>query len=254
MNRVREQMVREALAVAELRAAIPETVQAFRELLGPPEKGWDLARPYRFVQLGGGKYRTEGVSTCGLVASGLLNRVLRLPWAGHPYWQYPKPYRRPDGGGLDIVSCFSQLGLEAKARLRKGQPPQPGDVVCIGSGLATHVLTVVDFDGRIVTSVDGGQVDDAKHGYLQRVRVCRRTWSAMRVVWVLDLEALEQALGRVPWGAPEWEKTTAGVQWGLRQLGRDPGPLDGIWGPRTAKALGDMTRDQLRQAVDWPNL
>jgi hypothetical protein len=230
---IREQIVREALSVAELRAAVTETEPALRELLGPPPSGspWDLTHPYRYIRLPSG-FRTQGVSTCGLVAAGLLGRVLQLPWADAHYWRFPPPYQ-----GKDIVSCLSRLGIEHPVRLARGVPPQPGDVVCIGSGLATHVLTVIDYDGRTVTSVDGGQVDDAQHRYLQRVKVCRRAWSSMRVVWVLDLDRLDGVLGRVPWGSPAWERTTAGVQWGLRQLGRDPGPIDGVMGPRTRAAV-----------------
>ena len=31
------------------------------------------------------------------------------------------------------------------------------------------------------------------------------------------------------------------VQWGLSQLGKKPGPIDGLWGPKTATALAAVT-------------
>lgn len=237
---LRSQVVKEALAVSELRYAIPATSQAFRELLGPAGKGskWDLDRPFRCWKDSAGKYRTEGTSTCGLVASGILGRVLQMPWAGASYWDFPGEYN-----DLDIVSCFSKLGDKLKVRRPKGARPLPGDICCIGSGLATHVLCAVHDDGRIVTSIDGGQVDDSSHRYLQRIKVCRRQWDAVRVVWVIDTEVLADRLGTVEWGTPCWEQTTAGVQWGLMQLGFNPGPLDGAMGPKTMAAFQSFLSD-----------
>jgi hypothetical protein len=188
---IRNRIVSEAMACEDYRAAIPETRQQFRDLLGPPPKGasWDLSVPFSCRKVDG-KYITRGVSTCGLVAAGILRRAgFRLPWSGYPYWQAPAPYR-----GLDIVSCLSQLGAMTKARGPAGERPEPGDVVCIGSGLATHVLTVVGWEGDVMVSVDGGQVDAAAHSYLQRVKVCRRKWGVPRIVWVLDAVELYAAL------------------------------------------------------------
>ena len=188
-----------ALSIRDARAAID--MEAFRALLPPAGRGavWDLSRPFSCRKVDG-KYQTRGVSTCGLVASGLLSRVVKLPWEHSPYWQYPAPYV-----GLDIVSCLSLLGSKTSSR-RKGRP-LPGDVVCIGSGLVTHVLTCTGWDGDYLLSVDGGQVDDAAHGYLQRVKLCRRHWPSLRVVWVLDLERLAQACARAEWSAVDgWER------------------------------------------------
>lgn len=236
---LRSQVVKEALAVSELRYAIPATSAAFRELLGPAGRGskWDLDRPFTVKKVNG-KYITQGTSTCGLVASGILRKVVSLPWDGYPYWDFPAPYAK-----LDIVSCFSKLGDTWRVRRPAGERPKPGDVCCIGSGLATHVLTAVHDDGRIVTSIDGGQVDDSSHRYLQRIKVCRRQWDAVRVVWVIDTEALADRLGAVELGTPRWEQTTAGVQWGLMQLGYKPGPLDGAMGPKTTAAVQAFLAD-----------
>jgi hypothetical protein len=188
---IRDRILFQADLVKGLRAAIPELRVDFRDLLGPPPKGasWDLSVPFSCKRVGD-RYFTAGVSTCGLVAAGILRRAgFRLPWSGYPYWQAPAPYH-----GLDIVSCLTQLGAVTEARRPAGERPEPGDVVCIGSGLATHVLTVTGWEGDVMVSVDGGQVDDAAHGWLQRVKVCRRKWGVPRIVWVLNSVELYAAL------------------------------------------------------------
>jgi len=130
------------------------------------------------------------VSTCGLVAAGILRHAgVRLPWEGEPYWNFRAPYR-----GLDIVSCLSLLGQRTGSRRKAGEQVEPGDIRCIGSGLATHVLTIVEVQPGRVVSVDGGQVDDRQHGFLQRVNVCRRPEPGPRVVWTIDAVELFAAL------------------------------------------------------------
>jgi len=179
---IRDRIVSAAHEVEGLRAATDEP--AFRSLLGEPPKGskWDLSQPFSCRKVDG-KCQTKGVSTCGLVAVGILRRAgLKLPFVG-PYWQWPR-YE-----GLDVVSALSKLGTVTESRRPAGAMPMPGDVCCIGSSLATHVFTVVDWDGATMISVDGGQVDDAAHRYLQRVKVCRRVWPRP-VVWVIDSETL----------------------------------------------------------------
>lgn len=228
MTTVRDRMVSEALSVQGYRAADPQMLPLFRELLGPGS--WDLARPYQCTRTADGGYRTSGVSTCGLVAAGLLRRVVSLPWDGFPYWHYPAPY-----AGLDIVSALSLLGQLTGSRRAAGQRPVPGDAVCIGSGLSTHVFTVVDDDGRTITSIDGGAVDDAAHGFLQRVRLTRRQWPGPRVVWVLDLDRLHAVLGD-PGQHRIDLTTTAGLQEGLRRLGYTVA-VDGVMGPQTRAAV-----------------
>lgn len=192
MSDIRDRIVSVAHSVEGLRAAVPELRTDFRDLLGPPPKGasWDLSRPFRAWKGPDGKYRTEGCSTCGLVANGILRRAgFKLPWLGAPYWAFTAPYAR-----LDIVSALTLLGQRTGARRAAGDPVQPGDIRCIGSGLATHVLTVVDVQPGKVISVDGGQVDDWAHGYLQRVKVCTRQEPGPRVVWTIDAVALYAAL------------------------------------------------------------
>ena len=261
-SRIRQAAVANALWAQDLRAADEETEPLLRELLGNPGRfnghpvPWDLARRFR-TWIEQGKRRTEGVSTCGLVAAGLLNRLVALPWDGHWYWEGPGAYR-----GRDIVVCLGLLGDQTRARRPVGARPLPGDPACIGSGLGTHVLTAVEDDGERLVSIDGGQIDayaeDSRA--LQRTRRVTRTWSACRVNWVLDLEAIAAALPRRSWLVPEgWEDveiveaptaapvayqlgTTRGVQAALTALGYDVGPVDGVMGPRTAAAVVEFQR------------
>lgn len=190
-------IVADALRIAHVRwdqdwqhgligASAGRDVEEFRGLL-PRGAKWDLVRPFSAKQVEG-KWQTQGVSTCGLVAVGILCRAgVSLPWMNDPYWRWGDPHS-PDRGvyhGKDVVSCLSQVGLDYEARRAAGVYPQPGDVVCIGGGLATHVLTVVSVDGHYVWSVDGGQVDQSE-GYLQCIKLLRRDWRGLRVQWVID--------------------------------------------------------------------
>jgi hypothetical protein len=189
MSDIRNRIVAEACKVQDYRAGDPATVDAFRDLLGPPPKGaqWDLSKPFRAWQVDG-KWRTEGVSTCGLVAAGILRRAGgQLPWLGCDYWHFGGPFE-----GLDIVSALTRLGQVERAVRSAGSRPEPGDVCCIGRGLRTHVRTCVEDDGTTITSVDGGQVDDGT--WLQRCRVVRRVWSKQDVIWVLDAVQLFAAM------------------------------------------------------------
>ena len=227
---LRDRMIRSALAVSEYRASDPKKLPLFRSLLGPGS--WDLAHPFTCTRDSSGNYHTTGVSTCGLVAAGLLGQVVRLPWAGEQYWRFSTPYH-----ALDIVSCLTLLGQQTACLRPPGWRPTPGDVVCIGSGLSTHVFTVVEDYGSGIASVDGGAVDDAAHGFLQRIKLARRQWPGPRVVWVMDLEMLEARLGTLVWSEPPWLSTVGGVQFALRRLEFDPGPLDGLMGPKTQAGI-----------------
>ena len=194
---IRLAMVANADACSDLRAADPATCDEFRALLGPPARGleWDLAHAYSYAN-----GVTHGVSTCGLVAAGLLRRVIDLSAWDAPYREWAHPYH-----GLDVVSALGELGLACDARRVAGDRPQPGDVVCIGEGLATHVMTAIAWDGGTLVSVDGGQVDepsDDPRG-LQRTRTCRRGWSRLSIVWVLDLDRLAATLPRASWTVPD---------------------------------------------------
>ncbi len=169
----RKALIANALSVVDLEAGDPERKPLFEELLGPVQGRWDLGRPYKYVNLGDGKFRTEGVSTCGLVAEGLQRRVgldlaaLYAPFVpGH------------------AVSRMVQFATTCKAWRAPGpdRRPRPGDYLVVGRGLATHVRTVIGWDGDTCISVDGGQVDP-KHGFLQCIREARNEWAKLGGVW-----------------------------------------------------------------------
>lgn len=160
---------------------------AFAELLPSPALWREALRVPYSCKAG----VTRGVSTCGLIAVGILCRAgFALGWDAQPYGAWTSPVTGK-AHRFDVVSQLSQLVHDAKAR-RVGYP-RAGDVCCIGTGLATHVLTVVTVDGHTVWSVDGGQVDAAR-GYLQCVKLLRRDWRGLRVQWVLDTGRLARAI------------------------------------------------------------
>lgn len=228
MTWIRDRITQAARSVEAYRAAIDP--DAFRALLGPPPKGskWDLSVPFS-CRLVDGHYVTRGVSSCGLVAVGILRMAgMPLPFTG-PYWRWPPPYT-----GLDVVSALSRLGQIAACVRAPGAMPVPGDMVCIGSSLSTHVFTVVDWDGSTMISVDGGQIDDTAHGYMQRVKVCRRGWPR-QIVWCIDVDRLLASLQGASPVVDPW--TVQDTQSALVRLGYDPGPVDGIAGPRTRAAI-----------------
>jgi murein L,D-transpeptidase YcbB/YkuD len=87
-----------------------------------------------------------------------------------------------------------------------------------------------------MVSVDGGQVDDAAHGFLQRVKVCRRKWQNVRVQWVIDVEKLHAALEGIVAPAETW--TVEDTQTALNRHGAQPQlVVDGICGRNTRAAI-----------------
>ena len=184
----------------------------FVSILGPTAGNWDLDRPFgirkkensvayqkapRKAQL-----QTQGVSTCGLVAEGLW----RLAGVAVPEDWAPYAPKRAIQYAIARADMFARA---CGARQLPGMDlrPKPGDYLCIGSGIWTHVCTVVDWEDDICITVDGGQVDT--HG-LQCVKRWRRHWEAGKqpflndrvVDWWVDVE-------RLPWGilAEEQELT-----------------------------------------------
>ena len=160
-------VVAHARSIVGVGADVPETRAVFEDLLGPPPKGgrWDIDRPYRCVRGPDGRYVTQGVSTCALVVAGIWRWCgVDAPWLHQPYV---------------IGSAVSRIvGFAQRARAWQGYqrhyPPPPGSCVVMGHGLSTHVMIVVDVDGDVVTSVDGGQI--GARG-LQCIRARRRRWT-----------------------------------------------------------------------------
>ena len=153
-NETRKVIVANALSVVGINASKPETFKMFEDLLGPVSSYWDLKRPFR-VWKENGKWKTEGVSTCGLVARGLWRRVAV---------DMPKIYKDYDFGMAMIDEqnfCRSLKPRSAWYTPKKDDEtrPLPGDYVIIGSGLTTHNFTCIGWDGDKMISVDGGRVD-----------------------------------------------------------------------------------------------
>lgn len=253
---IRQAAVANALWAKDLRCADPTQQPLFRTLIGKPGRyhgtpvPWDLDRMFRLPKPG---VPGQGVSSCGLVGAGLLDRLIALPWAGSWYREFPPPF-----GALDIVSCLGLLGDRYGAKRAHGERGRPGDPFCMGSGVATHVGTIIDDDGTYLWSVDGGQIDSIKDDptgrALQRTRTCKRLWDAITLVWILDLEKLAAALPRATWTVPEgwdqvvvppvppWKKswqlgTTKGYQAALAMLGYYTGKIDGLKWTKTIAAI-----------------
>jgi hypothetical protein len=144
----------------------PAVRYEFEQLLGLPPMGakWDLDRPFRVWKDATGAYRTEGVSTCMLVAAG----IMRL--SGVKCEAFEKHYI-PGA----IPSTLHDLSDFAGATLLTGEP-QPGEAVAIGEGLATHMFTVFNIVGSNHHCCNGGAVEDGKKGFLQCIKPSVKKW------------------------------------------------------------------------------
>jgi len=181
----RGMFVANAVSLDGLEAARPEHRQAWLDLLGPIRGHWDLDRPFR-VWKENGRWRTEGVSTCGLVAEGIWRRMsVDLPELYEPY---------------EVGSAIERAKRYAKqvGAWRTQGRPRPGDYLIVGTKLKTHARTVVDWrdGGETLISVDGGV--PGENG-LQSIRLRPTSWKKLgsfiisggRVVmgWI-DVESL----------------------------------------------------------------
>jgi hypothetical protein len=158
---VRARMRSLALSVRDVEAGDRVTRRVLDDLLGPPIGGWGLDHPY-----GHG-----GVSTCAMVAIGLLR------WLGVDCPAVRGEYR--PGAGLDDVIAWARA-LRPRSAWITPEPiadlrPGVGDVVQLLSPM--HVLTVVDWTeaghAEQVVSIDGGQL--GARG-LQAIHRCTRPW------------------------------------------------------------------------------
>lgn len=156
-----QRIVATALEVCGIDAS--KKLGEFVDLLSPVMAGTSKAEIARILSLPFGK---GGISTCGLVASGIHYRCKYDPDELSKAWS-----------GV-AVSRIVQYMRRDHRWVTEGMP-SPGDCVLIGHngdrswGGVEHILTVVDVDGEIVESVDGGQ-EDGKH--LQAIRTVRRRW------------------------------------------------------------------------------
>ncbi len=163
---MRQIMVANAMSVVGLHGGTPETVDAFQRLLGPMSDGkpgrWPLHKPY-------GK---GGMSTCAMVALGLLRRC------GVACPDIMDGYHDDMSSGLRVAIDWARGLLPRPAWVTPihGLRPGLGDIVQVLGPM--HALTVIGWeelaDGTLIcVSVDGGQV--GLDG-LQMISVCRRPW------------------------------------------------------------------------------
>ena len=166
---VRELVVAHALACIGLEAGDPRLRPVLADLLGPTAGVWPLGVPFRVWRDSQGKWRTQGVSTCGLVAEGIWRRAgVAASWLTAEY---------VNGTSIARAIRFAKALAPRSAwhTPADGQRPMRGDYVVIGTGVSTHALTVVAWEGDTLVSVDGGQV--GRSG-LQAVHRCKRPWLA----------------------------------------------------------------------------
>lgn len=144
-----------------LEAGNPATRQAFEKLLGPGR--WALDIPFRqWVE--NGRTKTEGISTCAMVALGLLRRMQV------DCEDILDGYMDDIGTGLHVAIKYAK-SVGAWQTPILGLRPQPGVILQVVKPM--HVLTVIGWDGDYLISADGGQT--GRRG-LQACSIRRRLW------------------------------------------------------------------------------
>lgn len=166
---IRRAMIANALSVRGFHGGTPDTYDAFQRLLGPSTDGkyniWPLRKRYDGTPSG-------GISTCGMVALGLLRRL------GVACTDIMNGYHDDIGSGLDVAKYWAKsLYPTAWGYPSHGSLPEPGDIVQLLCPM--HVLTVIGWevaaDGTpMCISIDGGQIHlDG----LQTITRCIRPWA-----------------------------------------------------------------------------
>lgn len=153
---------------------------------------------------------------------------------------------------------------------------EPGDMALIGENGQEHVFIAAAVTADNVISYDYGQWFNGKHGGRQVTRRINTAATSRLYLYGSTLpgrpymgrldpcELLEPAFLRnelepaelpddfdpgvptVPPPSPPEQRalvTTREIQAALIELGYDPGPVDGIWGPRTRAAVKAFQRD-----------
>ncbi len=165
---MRKAMVANALSVIDVEAGDPRTRPILDDLLGPPRGGWWLDKPY-----GAG-----GVSTCSMVALGLLRRL------GVACPDIMDGYADDIGSGFRVARDFGRMLLPRPAWILPihGLRPDPGCVIDLrpkpgARDPSNHTEVVVGWEelgGQTqIVCVAGGQV--GVRG-LQAIHLVRRPW------------------------------------------------------------------------------
>lgn len=127
-----------------LSAANYEDLARFRQLLGPlpGNTRWDLERPFD-----ASGPRVVGVSTCGLVAEGILREL------GAPIEALTKPY--VNGTSISrIIIAAQKRGIWKREGL-----PDIGDYVVLGPVDNPHAFTLIALGVERWLTLDGGQIE-----------------------------------------------------------------------------------------------
>ena len=184
---VRKLIVANALSVVGISASNEETYKMFENLLGPTSSYWDLKRPFKVWQEKG-KWKTQGISTCGLVARGIWRRV---------GVNMPKIYNNYNFGMAMIeeqIFCRSKSAWHVPLK-NDNILPSPGDYIVIGSGLLTHNLTCIELCKNKLISVDGGRVDNKGLQCIEKVE--REIISVNGYPYLKDKNSTRRIIG---WG------------------------------------------------------
>lgn len=174
-----DRIVKIARGLIGVQAGEPSTHVRFVEILGIPPVGqsWEpmLATPFSLTENPDGSFRTTGVSTCALVARGILRE------AGVLDPTFEQPYV-PASAIADLVGFAKENG----ALYINGQRmPEPSDVLVVNNG--GHVCTVVEDLGDSFLTVDGGLVGA---GGLQAINTRERSKSLVPSWMVIHSAAL----------------------------------------------------------------
>jgi hypothetical protein len=146
-----------------------DNLQKMEDVLGPVNGRWDLSRPFKCYQDSSGRWVTEGVSTCGLVARSLWRRMKVDMDALYSNYVF--------GTAISAERMFAiKYNNFVNGSTCGDLIPSPGDYLIIGNGLSTHALTCIGWDSLNMFSVDGGQID-LSHNNLQCIKKCERLWS-----------------------------------------------------------------------------
>ncbi len=124
-----------------------------------------------------------------------------------------------------------QTGSAQKFKATVPKPPLKLKLEVAGKPLANkpYVLTVNGKEQRGTTGGDGGLEEKVPvHASTAQVRVGE---GSEALTWIVDLHGLDPV------------NETSGIQARLRNLGYDPGPVDGVLGARTRGAIASFQKN-----------
>lgn len=166
-----------ALSTADKICALARSVSGLGAERAQLELWLDVVCPERTAFPGLRTYQNPNdwrtMYSCGLTCRSHLRRLgIRHPRLGLDREGSHVPYRSGDA-----VSSVVEVAMSQDAWVTANELPPPGAMVVIGSGVQTHILTVVAPIGEdlVCESVDGGQIvgtDGAVQ--LQGILTCRR--------------------------------------------------------------------------------